>query len=551
MACSDFVYAEDTLDYIIGSYRGDNYVMETYEPDCYVRLDAFQGIIYKREEKRDSNTIWQYGFGAVPNVYGLMSQVALEESGIFSLRRQPYLDLYGQGVMIGLVDTGVDFTHEAFINADGSSRIVALWDQTIQDGQGTEQFPYGREFTQEDLSLALTMEDPFLAVPSRDEVGHGTFLSGVAAGNEMPEKNFSGVAPLAELAVVKCKEAKQAYRDYYGVPEGVHVYQENDILAGIAFLMKTAERRNRPVVIFLGMGTNMGSHDGGTSLSAFMERYNRVTGVTMMVCAGNEGNTRHHHWIARKNDMMDISVQEKIPGFMCQIWWRTPGGLTIGLTSPGGQIYKEIKAVKGERRSFRFSAERSTVEVLFGESQEFSREQVVVLRFVDAAPGIWKITVNSDFDAPNFHAWLPIQNFLPQDVIFLDSNPDSTINSAGTATYVTAVSAYDPVSKSLYAPSGRGFTPTGIIKPEIVAPGVNISGPVKGNRYGTMTGTSVATAIGAGVAALFMQNYEEENLNGIGVREVFIRGAMPRGVPYPNTEWGFGILQAERSVNGY
>lgn len=178
-----------------------------------------------------------------------------------------------------------------------------------------------------------------------------------------------------------------------------------------------------------------------------------------------------------------------------------------------------------------------------GDSQEFSREQVVVLRFVDAAPGIWKITVNSDFDAPNFHAWLPIQNFLPQDVIFLDSNPDSTINSAGTATYVTAVSAYDPVSKSLYAPSGRGFTPTGIIKPEIVAPGVNISGPVKGNRYGTMTGTSVATAIGAGVAALFMQNYEEESLNGIGVREVFIRGAMPRGVPYPNTEWGFGTCR--------
>lgn len=551
MACSDFVYAEDTLDYIIGSYRGDDYVMETYEPDCYVRLDPFQGVIYKREEKRDSNTIWQYGFGAVPNVYGLMSQVALEESGIFSLRRQPYLDLYGQGVMIGLVDTGVDFTHEAFINADGSSRIVALWDQTIQDGQGTEQFPYGREFTQEDLSRALTMEDPFLAVPSRDEVGHGTFLSGVAAGNEMPEKNFSGVAPLAELAVVKCKEAKQAYRDYYGVPEGVHAYQENDILAGIAFLMKTAEQRNRPVVIFLGMGTNMGSHDGGTSLSAFMERYNRVTGVTMMVCAGNEGNTRHHHRIATKNDMIDISVQEKIPSFMCQIWWRTPGGLTIDLTSPGGQMYKEIKVVKGESRVFRFSAERSTVEVLFGESQEFSREQVVVLRFVDAAPGIWKITVNSDFDAPNFHAWLPIQNFLPQDVIFLDSNPDSTINSAGTATYVTAVSAYDPVSKSLYASSGRGFTPTGIIKPEIVAPGVNISGPVKGNRYGTMTGTSVATAIGAGVAALFMQNYEEESLNGIGVREVFIRGAMPRGVPYPNTEWGFGILQAERSVNGY
>lgn len=97
--------------------------------------------------------------------------------------------------MIGLVDTGVDFTHEAFINADGSSRIVALWDQTIQDGQGTEQFPYGREFTQEDLSLALTMEDPFLAVPSRDEVGHGTFLSGVAAGNrDAGEKLFRGGA---------------------------------------------------------------------------------------------------------------------------------------------------------------------------------------------------------------------------------------------------------------------------------------------------------------------------------------------------------------------
>lgn len=192
MACSDFVYAEDTLDYIIGSYRGDNYVMETYEPDCYVRLDAFQGIIYKREEKRDSNTIWQYGFGAVPNVYGLMSQVALEESGVFSLRRQPYLDLYGQGVMIGLVDTGVDFTHEAFINADGSSRIVALWDQTIQDGQGTEQFPYGREFTQEDLSLALTMEDPFWRCLPGMKWGMGLSFPGWQPETRCRRKTFPG-----------------------------------------------------------------------------------------------------------------------------------------------------------------------------------------------------------------------------------------------------------------------------------------------------------------------------------------------------------------------
>lgn len=553
MACENSIYSNEATDYIVGVFRGDEYVEQVYKPDCIIPLDDFQGVIFRQISTGENirAAIRQFGFAAIPNLYGLMSDVDLEASGVQAIRRQPYLDLYGQGVLIGMVDTGIDFTHEAFVAADGTSRIVSIWDQTIEDGEGVPGIPYGREFTREQIDEALASEDPYMLVPSTDENGHGTFMAGVAAGNEMPERDFSGVAPLSELVVVKCKQAKRIYRDYYGIPEDVPAYQENDLMTAVKYLLDVARGQNKPIIICIGMGTNMGSHDGGGALSGFLERYNRVAGVCIMTCAGNEGNAGHHHLIDKKEDTINIAVSGNQPGFMCQIWWRTPGGLVFDLISPSGQLYSDIRAAKGEMMRFRFSPENTIIEVYFGVAQEQSREQVVVLQFENVKVGTWKILVKSEYDSPNFHSWLPIRQFLKEPVVFLDADPDTTINSLGTGLYTMMVSAYDTTEQSLYLQAGRGFTPTGYVKPIVVAPGVNVRGPIRGNRYGTMSGTSVATAFATGVAAMFMQQYEEEQLNGIGIREIFIRGAVPRGTPYPNTEWGFGVVDAERSIIGY
>jgi subtilisin family serine protease len=186
------------------------------------------------------------------------------------------------------------------------------------------------------------------------------------------------------------------------------------------------------------------------------------------------------------------------------------------------------------------------LDLYFGVAQELTREQVVIFRFQSARPGIWKIGVVSDYEEPMYHMWLPIRQFLSEPVEFLQPEPNITVCNPGTGKDTLTVSAYDVADDALYLQAGRGFTPNGDVKPVIVAPGVNIVGVFPKNRYETMSGTGVATAFSAGVAALFMQQYE--HINGIAVREIFIRGATPRGTPYPNTEWGYGIVNAYESL---
>jgi len=548
MTCKEAVYSEQALEYIIGNYRGEEYAREVYNPDCYMAYDDFQAVIYQEVPDITSQNIEKYGYSAIPHVYGLMNDEALEASGVLQIRRQPTLDLYGQGVLLGFVDTGILYDHEAFINADNTTRIISLWDQTIQTGDGNEQFPYGQIFERQQLNEALAAADPYAIVPSRDEIGHGTFLAGVAAGNENREEDFSGVATLSDLVVVKCKQAKNSYRRHYGIPADVPAFQENDIMAGIAYILSVARRENKQVVICLGMGTNLGNHNGGSQLSVFMDRYTAFTGVAMITAVGNEGNARHHHRILEREETIDISVEDDLEGFTSELWWRTPGGLELDLISPSGEVVEEIRAVSGTRRRHRFTPENTTVDVYFGVSLETTREQVGVFRFIEPKAGIWKIRTRFDYDVPNFHIWLPIRQFLTEEVVFLAPDPDTTVCNPSTGSDMISVSAYDVSDESLYLQASRGFTPLGNVKPEVVAPGVNLRGPAPRGRYVTMTGTSVSAALAAGIGALFMQQYRDYGVSGIALREIFIRGAMPEGEPFPNTEWGFGIVNAYESV---
>lgn len=548
MTCQEAVDSEDVLEYLVANYRGEDYVREFYNPDCYMAFDPMQAVIYQQIQQINSENIEKYGFSAIPNVYGLMDEEALEASGVLRIRRQPSYDLYGQGILIGLVDTGIDFTHEAFINADRTTRIASLWDQTIPEGKGPENLPYGRIFSREELNEALQQENPMSVVPSRDENGHGTFLAGVAAGNENRQEEFSGVAPLSELVIVKCKEAKRSYRDYYGIPEDVPAYQENDIMAGVSFILQVAQREQKPVAICIGMGTNMGSHNGDSALPLFMERYAAVRGVVIVTSAGNEGNTRHHHHITSGEDTINIDVEKNMDGFMSQLWWQTPGNLTLDIISPSGDSLTGLRAVSGVRRRKVFVPENTTVEVYFGIAQEQTRSQVVVLRFQSPKAGIWKVRTYFTGGTPDYHMWLPINRFLSSEVFFLQPDPDTTVCEPGNGENLITVTAYDVREGSLYLQASRGFTPLQYVKPEVTAPGVNVTGTYPRGRYGMMTGTSVAASMVTGICALFLQQYAFFGINGLSAKELLIRGAAPRGLPNPNTEWGYGIVDAYRSL---
>lgn len=549
MTCREAIYSENVLDYIVSAFRGEEYINERYDPICITEVDYARAIVYKQEDKINSESIGRFGYGAIPHVYGLMAEEALEASGVLKIRRQPYLDLYGQDILVGVVDTGIDFTHKAFLNADNTTRIYSIWDQTIRDGEPAEGFEYGREFTQEEINAALADAEPGALIPSRDENGHGTFLAGIAAGNEMPEEDFSGVAPLSELVIVKCKEAKNGYREFYRIPNGVPCYQENDIMCGIAYILNIARRIGKQAVVCIGMGTNLGNHDGETPLCNMIDYINMLPGVCVVTCVGNEGNARHHYYITKEYEEIDINVEKSTQGFVCELWWRTPGSLQFDVVAPGGNTLGITRAVSYMRKRKLFVVENTTLEVIGGDVPEQTRDQVIMFRFENSKAGVWKILVYTSEPEVKYHMWLPIKQFLAGETYFVKPDPDVTICEPGNSRRAISMSAYNPVNEAFYIQASRGFTPNGVIKPDVTAPGVDIYGPLPGNNFGTMTGTSVAAAVTTGITALFMQRFEDYIVSGNSIRELLIRGAERRGEEFPSREWGYGTVDAYASIS--
>ncbi len=545
MTCREAIYSNSVLDYIV-----NNYNPERYDPICTSIVDMDKVVIYKQEDKINSEAITRYGMGAVPHVYGLMSEAALEESGVLRIRRQPYLDLLGQGTLIGFVDTGIDFTHPAFLNADNTTRIHSIWDQTIREAPPAnstklQPFEYGRYFSEAEINAALQDSEPLSLLPTRDDNGHGTFLAGVAAGGEIPGEDFSGVAPLSQIVVVKCKEAKSIYREFYRVPPGAPCYQENDIITGISYILRVAQELKKPVVICIGMGTSLGNHDGDCPLCTMIDYFNMIRRVCIVTCVGNEGNARHHCSIQKGYEEIGINVEKSTIGFVCQLWWRTPGSLQFDVISPAGNSLGITRASSGLYQRKNFVVENTRLEVLGGDTPQ-DRDQLVMFRFEDSKEGLWKIRVYSSENEVNYNMWLPIQQFLEGETFFVNPDPNITICDPGSSQRAVSVTAYNPVDNALYLQAGRGYTVSGFVKPDVAAPGVGVLGPLPKGRYGTMNGTSVAAAITAGISALFMQQYG--SISGNTVREYLVRGANRRGDGYPNREWGYGTVDAYNSI---
>lgn len=520
---------------------------------CSIEIDSTFTAVYIPFASAPSRVLDMFGYKDLVRLFGLMDTQSLEASGVTRLRNVPRLDLRGQGVLIGIVDTGIDYTHRAFINADGTSKILSIWDQSIQSNNPPEGLYYGTEYTREQINEALQSSDPRSIVPSIDEVGHGTFLAGVAAGNEDIENGFSGVAPDAELVVVKLKPPKQYIREFFLVPPEAVCFQENDIMLGIKYLLNTAARFNRPISICIGLGTSQGSHDELDTLSSFLTAISLIEGVSVTVAAGNEGNSRHHYentlLPGTDNDSVEINVGPNVAGLYFEIWGEIPNTFGIDLTSPGGEFIPMIVPRINERREISFIFETTIINLYFQLVGLRSGAQLVIMRFQNPTEGIWRIGIHKiDRTIPlTINIWLPITNFMESESFFIRSSPYITLTSPGNSYIPMVITAYVPTNDSLYINASRGFTRTGFISPDLAAPGVNILGPSPGNNYVTMTGTSVSAAHTAGITAMLMEwalvRGAIEHLDGVDVKNLLIRGAQRDPVRlYPNREWGYGIV---------
>ena len=298
--CRQYIISDDYADFIVenGSPLSR---FSAIENTCQTPLTNSHTAVFVPIANVPENIIQSYGYSVFPSCFGLMDTGSLEASGITRTRNIPAFNLRGNGILIGIIDTGIDYTHEAFRNADGTTRIVSIWDQTIQTGSPPQGFLFGSEYTREQINQALSDPNPLTVVPSVDEDGHGTFLAGIAAGNSNDAQNFSGVVPESGIIVVKLKQAKTYLRQFFRIPDGPICYSETDIIFGVNYLMAIARNLGLPISICIGFGTSQGAHDERGILSSYLSLLADYSGVAITIAGGNEGNTGHHFHGDRKS----------------------------------------------------------------------------------------------------------------------------------------------------------------------------------------------------------------------------------------------------------
>ncbi len=561
--CERNIISEETVDFF-ARFDGniDNLVKKT-NTECFQIIGNSYAVVYYPISDINVYRQRETDFSSIPKLYGLLDVAAAESSGIGRVRRQNELGLLGQGVLVGFIDTGIDYTHPAFRYEDGSSKIVAIWDQTQENGTKPAGFGYGTEYKREMLNQALISENPLETVSTTDVDGHGTFLAGIACGREELIEDFTGYAPLAEIVMVKLKPAKRYLREYYCVSEKTVCFQENDIALGIRYLRETAQREGKPMIICLGVGSNIQAHDGTDLISRMLDEITSQVGFCAVVAAGNQGNTAAHYrgGLFGRNtdgsrldamqygfDDVQLRVAEGEQGFTMTLWGDSPGFFSVGVFSPSGEYTSRIPARIQGSTSVDFAFEGTSLTVSYEQIEQRSGEQLILLQFCRPAAGIWTIRVfyESEYSTV-FDAWLPLRTFLNEDTYFLAPDPDTTLVDPANNRYSVSVSGYDYRTGGTYVASGRGYTRDRRIKPDMAAPCVDMIGPRNGGGYTVRSGTSIAAAATAGAAALIMEYAQVRGrrlyLNGIELRNLLINGARRTSDgTYPNRENGWGYL---------
>lgn len=551
MACRENIVSEEYIDILIRYRNALAGAADFYSGYCRQIVNDSWFVLYVPESEVGPLNFGTQGYYTIPKLYGLMEQSSMIESGVIRLRNQSRLDLLGEDVIIGFVDTGIDYLHEVFKNRQGRTRILSIWDQTDNTGTPPKEFEYGSEYSQEEINRAIASDNPYSIVPQRDEEnGHGTFMAGIAAGSIIGN-DFTGAAPESSIIMVKLRQAKRRLKDFYFINEAAEAYSESDIMLGIRYLLQRAIEEGKPLVICLGIGTSYGPHTSGTPLSQMLNVISDYVQIAVVAPMGNEANARHHYqgniMPGRNSDTVELRVGDNEKGFLLELWGSQPDIFSVEIVSPSGETVNRIQASDEVNRRIEFIFERTVIYVNYKLVETINGNQLITMRFENPSAGIWKIRVFDDNAlSGNFHMWLPISDFLSSETYFLNSSPYTTLTQPASATNPISVGAYNHRDNSIWIDSGRGYAANGIVKPEIVAPGVNVYGPRAGgthNTYTSRSGTSVAAAHVAGVSALLFEwkfrTQDYITANTLDIKSLLILGARrDSGRSYPNPEWG-------------
>lgn len=450
--------------------------------------------------------------------------------------------LTGRGILMGIVDSGLDYFHPDFRNEDGSSRILALWDQSIP-GRPPRGYATGTEYTKEEIdeALALGENQGRRLVPSVDTSGHGTAVLGIAAGNGRASEGLNrGVAYESDLLVVKM-----------GIPRENSFPRTTELIQGIDYLVRKALELNRPLVINLSFGNNYGSHRGDSLLENYIDTVASMGRTVIVTGTGNNGSQPWHAGgilQQGKTEQIQLAVGAFEPTLNVQLWKDYEDEMEIYLESPSGERIGPLYERLGPQRHRLGNTE---LLIYYGKPGPYQLSQEIYIDFIPVGnyvdSGVWKILLSGKrVRSGQYFLWLPGGNVLNRGTGFYFPRAVGTLTIPSTAEKVISVGAYDSRLNAYADFSGRGSQYLPIQKPDLVAPGVSITAPSPGGSYTTVTGTSFAAPFVSGSAALLMEwgivKGNDPFLYGEKVKSYLRRGAQNVGGygEYPNVEVGWG-----------
>lgn len=503
-SCAQYIYSDDYIGYLIKYDNDRKGIEEVMNPNCIQIINSRFLVAYKEAPgtatPEELSGFFDYGYHNLPKLYTLMDVSAVEDIGATAVRDIPGLNLDGRDVIIGLVDTGIDYRNPAFLDRTGNTRIEYIWDQNQESYMvGKPIYGFGGEFSREEINRVIKGESSAEGViPPGDDIGHGTFLASIAGGNEDLEENFTGVATGASIIMVKLKEAPRPLREFYKYSQTDVCYSEADIALGISYLIQKAVQLAKPMVICLGLGTTLGDHAGNSNLELYIDNLAGLRGICFVAPVGNELGKGQHYvgGGAYGGDMgfatsgglsgsdisrpetMEINVEDGVDGFILEIWGNAPGLLKVMVESPSGQRFNNISPSDSGSFSENFLFEGTGVFVENVVVDSLSGDQVYFIRFDKPAQGIWRIVVQETINqlGGGFNGWISAGQSWSDKISFVRPSPEITITAPGSCPGVITVSAYNNDNNAIYVNASRGYTRKGSVKPDITAPGVDIKG---------------------------------------------------------------------------
>ncbi|MDD6793941.1 MAG: S8 family peptidase, partial [Clostridiaceae bacterium] len=500
--CKLFIDEDDTEKYLI-EYRGNLLEqMQNIDYACAFTITDKLAILAVKGDRLDEvrAAVPAIIFVNFRNIYVLEGTSTSFVSNIEPIKINPYLNLTGRGVIIGIVDTGIDYTNQEFLREDNTSRVETLWDQTINsptpDANSSNVFTgtiYDNAQINAAIKAKLDGNDPYSIVPSRDEIGHGTQMASIV-GARGYDKDVIGVANDCTFAIVKLRQSNKLRRQLANENiRNVPVYYLSSIIAGIEYLKDYALKVGKPMIILNSIGASDYSHDSSDIFSRYLSEIASYRGLVFVASCGNEGATEGHAsgTLTGIDDIKEanLRIENSMKLLEFKVWIRRPNKMSIAVVSPSGESSEFMTTNLYKERTINYVFENTSLKINFYTWDNISGLQVFDLSFMDIKPGIWKIRLKGEYIVNGrFDIWLPPSKTLKPGTRFLESNPRQTISVPGISSKAISVSYYNQNNNSIIAESGKGFPLFPIVKPDIAAPGVNINATSINGRKVSVTG---------------------------------------------------------------